>query len=157
MDRPTRDEALLETAIIWARRSTCDRLHVGCVMERDGRILVQGYNGAPAGLAHCDHECSCVLTDHGTHYADCNTGPDNCRAVHAEQNAIAWAARLGVGLEGASAWVTHQPCLSCARSMINAGIREVHYIHPYRLKDGVELLREAGIKVSHHLAFGWEK
>lgn len=145
--RPSRLLTLMSTAHLWAERSTCSRLHVGCVLHRDGRILVQGYNGAPAGLSHCDHECSCVLTDHGEHYPDCNSGPQNCRAVHAEQNAIAWAARWGVGLENAEAVITHQPCLACARLLINAGLIQVTFQEPYRLQDGVNLLIEAGIPV----------
>lgn len=138
MSRPSRQEALIATAFIWARRSTCDRLSVGAVIHRNGRILVQGYNGAPSGLDHCpiEHES------------------DECRAVHAEQNAIAFAARHGVEVDGAEIVVTHQPCLSCARSIINSGIKSVTYVHPYRLIDGVLLLREAGITVDE--VIDWE-
>lgn len=163
MERPTREEALFETAFIWASRSTCSRLHVGCVIERDGRILVQGYNGAPSGLTHCDHECDCERF-HGPirpiavdHWEECATIQPCTRAVHAEQNAIAFAARWGVELMGSTLWVTHQPCMSCAMSIINAGISEVHYVNPYRLKDGLKLLEEAGIPVHVHLAYGHEK
>lgn len=138
--RPSREELLVETAFIWAKRSTCTRLPVGCVIHRDGRILVQGYNGAPAGLAHCNHD-----------YDD-----EPCtRAVHAEQNAIAFAARHGVQLEGAHMVVTHQPCLSCANTIVNAGITYVQYVYPYRLKDGLNLLLEAGITVEQYL--DWEE
>lgn len=130
--RPDRDAVLIATAELWATRSTCSRLHVGCVIHRGGRILVQGYNGAPAGMPHCDYEHE----------------PADCLAVHAEQNAIAWAARVGVGLEGSSMVCTHQPCLSCARSIINAGIIDVLFVEEYRLKDGLDLLNLApGIRV----------
>ena len=157
MERPLRQFVLMQSAYLWAQRSTCSRLHVGCVMEREGRILVQGYNGAPAGLDHCDHACDCggmsrwgrTGTPTTSHDRDCNTTKPCLRAVHAEQNAIAFAARHGVELEGASAWITNQPCMSCAQSMINAGIKEVFYFEPYRLQDGVHLLEEAGIKVSN--------
>lgn len=137
--RPSRQEALIATAFVWAKRSTCARMSVGAVIHRNGRILVQGYNGAPSGLPHCDqpHE------------------PHECRAVHAEQNAIAFAARHGVEIEGADIVITHQPCLSCARSIINSGIRSVTYVHPYRLIEGVLLLREAGLQVEEYL--DWEE
>lgn len=126
----------MRTAQLWAERSTCSRLQVGCVIHREGRILVQGYNGAPAGLPHCP--------DIGKppHHE-----PENCRAVHAEQNAIAWAARTGVMLEGAELVCTHQPCLNCARLIINAGVGRVVYDAGYRLREGLDLLIEAGIPV----------
>lgn len=157
--RPGRDETLMGTAFLWAKRSTCSRLHVGCVIHRDGRILVQGYNGAPAGLKHCSHACSCGFTieDHLSrmpreHKSNCNSMQPCTRAVHAEQNAISYAARWGVELKGAAASVTHQPCMSCAQSVINAGIVSVDYVEPYRLKEGVDLLLEAGITVNRLIA-----
>lgn len=150
--RPTRARALMDTAFIWASRSTCDRLHVGSVIHRDGRILAQGYNGAPAGLEHCNHTCDCkrlksIAPAAVHHWSDCAMLQPCTRAVHAEQNAVSFAARWGVGLEGAEAVVTHQPCLSCAQTLINAGITAVTYCHPYRLTDGLDLLEEAGISV----------
>lgn len=131
MGYDSRLDALVQTAFIWAQQSTCSRLSVGCVIAREGRILVQGYNGAPAGMDHCppEHE------------------PEQCLSVHAEQNAIAFAAKWGVALDGSEMVVTHQPCLSCARSIINAGIRKVYYAEPYRLQDGLELLGDAGVWV----------
>jgi dCMP deaminase len=123
--RPNRETTLLGTAYLWADRSTCARLKVGCVISRDGRILVQGYNGAPAGMPHCDYPHE----------------PEDCLAVHAEANAIAFAARWGVMLEGAMLTCTHQPCLNCARLIINAGISRVIFSEPYRLKDGLRLLQ----------------
>jgi dCMP deaminase len=133
--RPSREKILVENAFDWAQRSTCDRLHVGALVHRDGRILVTGYNGAPAGLPHCDFE-------HTT---------EDCLAVHAEQNCIAYAARWGIVLDGAEMVVTHQPCLPCARSIVNAGIQHVTYVHPYRLVDGLSLLLDAGIVVEQYL------
>jgi dCMP deaminase len=139
---------MMETAFTWAARSTCDRLHVGAVFHRDGRILVQGYNGAPTGFDHCDHSCDCRFPDGKIHATFCNSQKPCTRAVHAEQNGISFAARWGVGLEGADLAVTHQPCLSCAMSIINAGIQTVTYSEPYRLIEGIELIRRAGIKVT---------
>lgn len=138
--RPSRDELLTETAFLWAKRGTCSRLQVGCVISRGGRILAQGYNGAPAGLPHCIHtELDGPCTE----------------AEHAEKNAIAWAARNGVRLEGAEMHVTNMPCKSCAMSIINAGIVRVMYTLPYRLTAGVELLQSAGVEVEWNDA--WEE
>lgn len=157
MTRPSRAQVLMKNALDWADRSTCGRLAVGCVFSRDGRILVQGYNGAPAGLPHCDHSCDCFTTELFAdaytepitilHEEECNSKRPCQEAVHAEQNGIAWAARHGVGLEGSSLSVTHQPCLNCAMSIINAGIQEVTYLNAYRLQDGVHLLTRAGVDV----------
>lgn len=151
--RPSREECLVATAFVWAKRSTCDRLHVGCVIHRDGRILTQGYNGAPAGLTHCNHDCDCLPSYERPeeHHPDCATRQPCTISVHAEQNAISFAARWGVGLEGSDIVVTHQPCLSCAMSIINAGIKSVTYVREYRLTDGVDLLRGAGIRVEQNL------
>lgn len=132
--RITRDDMLMEIAHTVAKRGTCSRLQVGAVISRDGRIITTGYNGAPAGMAHCIHR-----DDEDT------TGCDN--AEHAERNAIAWAARHGLALEGSELHVTHAPCSACARSVINAGIKKVSFHFAYRLKEGVELLRTAGIQV----------
>ena len=157
MDRPSREHALMETAYIWARRSTCSRLSVGCVIHRSGRILVQGYNGAPSGLRHCDHTCNCMPTQFEgmkpLHASVCRSQQPCTRAVHAEQNAIAFAARWGVGLEGAELFCTNQPCLSCAQSIINAGISKVWFHEPYRLQDGLDLLVESGMAVERLVDF----
>lgn len=149
MERTARELMLMRTADLWAEKGTCSRLQVGAVFAREGRILVQGYNGAPAGLPHCNHDCDCHHQGTGSyltpHSQDCNSQQPCDRAVHAEQNGIAWAAREGVGLKGADLYCTHQPCINCARSIINAGIRVVTFRHPYRLQDGIELLAEAGV------------
>ena len=155
--RPTREETLMKTAFLWSERSTCSRLSVGAVFSRDGRILTQGYNGAPAGLGHCNHECDCdqwgwVHPDNHHHKLCAEIQPCT-RAVHAEQNGISFAARWGVGLEGSHLSVTHQPCISCAQSTINAGIVSVDYVHPYRLEAGLLLLGEAGIGVRQVIDF----
>jgi len=145
--RPSRDQVLMQTAAIWAERSTCSRLHVGCVLSRSGRMLVQGYNGAPAGLPHCRddvQEGSGIPIIHPS---------ERCRAAHAEQNAISWAGRVGVTLFYSEMHCTHQPCASCARSIINAGIIKVTYVEPYRLVEGLELMKAAGIEVCQMVDF----
>jgi dCMP deaminase len=132
-DRPTRADTLLTVAYAMAERSTCTRLHVGAVAATDGRILSTGYNGAPAGTPHCTHPPSEV----------CN------RSVHAEANAVAYAARHGVSLEGAEIYATDSPCYTCACLLINAGISAVIFIRKYRDESGLQLLADVGIKVYH--------
>lgn len=132
-ERPSEDEVLLDIAGQVARRGTCSRLHVGAVLARDGRVLATGRNGAPAGLAHCTHN-----------------DKEPCTAsVHAEMNAIAFAARHQGGAYGATLYLTHSPCLACSGLLINAGIARVVYRHRYRIATGVERLRAAGIAVEH--------
>lgn len=135
MSRISRDEMLFRMARTVADRSTCDRLHVGSVLSRDGRVISLGYNGAPAGVAHCEHPW------------DEPTGVGCTRAVHAEANAIAFAAKHGVSTWGAELHVTNMPCLKCAQLIINAGITKVSYLFFYRDPSGIILLSEGGVNV----------
>lgn len=138
MERPSRDEICMQIAHVVANRGTCDRAKVGAIIARMGRVLVTGYNGPPAGLPHCSHASGRDgLSDTG-----------GCiRSVHAEANAIAFAARHGIRVEGADLYCTHLPCLKCAELIINSGIRILYYTTDYRLKDGESLLRQAGIDI----------
>jgi len=150
--RPSRDTALMRTALVWAERSTCSRLPVGVVIANNGRILVQGYNGAPAGMTHCDHTCACGFTDpvyqpSEVHRSDCAMVNPCDIAVHAEANAIAWAARHGITLNESQMYTTHMPCFNCAKLIINAGVGIVTYFKPYRDQSGVKLLTRAGVDV----------
>lgn len=148
--RVTRDEMLMQMALVVAQRGTCSRLQVGVVFSRDGRVISMGYNGAPAGMPHCEHECDCPSRLWDTswpHDKECRSLRPCTTAEHAERNAIAFSARHGVALEGSTMHVTHMPCLECARSIINAGVEEVVYSQPYRLTTGVELLEQAGVTV----------
>lgn len=129
--RPSRDEVMMQVAQTIALRSTCGRLQVGAVITRDGRILSTGYNGVPARLPHCQHDLD----------EPCS------RAVHAEANAIAFAARHGIGTEEADMFTTHDPCLNCAMLIINSGIRTVRTAVRYRDQSGIELLKDARVRV----------
>ena len=131
--RIRRSQWFMELAELVAQRSTCDRLHVGAVAVKGDRMLCSGYNGAPAGIPHCVH---------GLEVATPCT-----RAVHAEVNAIATAAKYGIALEQATMVVTHMPCLSCSGLLINAGISRVVYRHAYRDSAGIRLMDQAGIEV----------
>jgi dCMP deaminase len=103
------------------------------VLVRDHRILTTGYNGAPRSVAHCT-EAGCIVVN------------DHCqRATHAEANAIVQGALHGVGLQGAIAYCTHQPCVNCSKLLISAGVVKIVYDQPYPDPVGSELLAEAGV------------
>ena len=141
MPRPTLDQYFMEIAAVVAKRSTCLRNQVGAVLVRDKRILSTGYNGAPAGLEHCDSVgCAREGVESGTRH-------ELCRAVHAEQNAIIQAALHGIGIEGAILYCTHQPCILCAKMMINARISRVVYSESYPDGTALHFLKQAGIEV----------
>lgn len=120
-----------------ALQGTCPRAQVGAVLVRSGRPLSVGYNGAPPGMAHCkDNGCGTV--DVGT-YAQAVTSPPEAtihqgcvNAVHAELNAIAWAARNGIRTEGATLYCTHEPCIPCGQALLSARVVKVYYSVPYR-------------------------
>ena len=131
-NRPSWDAYFLQIAFTAASRSTCDRAHVGAVIVRRRRILATGYNGAPTGLPHCDDVGHLIVDGHCV------------RPLHAEQNAIIQAALHGVGTDGGMIYVTHQPCLTCAKMIINAGIERVVYAGHYPDKNSRRFLREAG-------------
>ena len=139
LPRPTLDQYFMEIAAVVAKRSTCLRNQVGAVLVRDKRILSTGYNGAPAGLEHCDSVgCAREGVESGTRH-------ELCRAVHAEQNAIIQAALHGIGIEGAILYCTHQPCILCAKMMINARISRVVYAEIYPDGTALQFLKQAGI------------
>lgn len=139
MSRPTWNEYFMKLAQSAADRSTCDRLHVGCVLVRDNRIISVGYNGSIAGLPHCDDVGHLMNKD------------KSCiRTVHAEMNAIISAARYGTAVDGATAVVTHQPCWSCLKALANAGIKRIVYGAPYGDPSTVEAARKAGLEIEHY-------
>lgn len=128
---------LMRIAAVVSLRGTCERASVGAVIARDGRVISTGYVGAPSGLADC-LSIGCQIGDDG----GCT------RTVHAEANAIAFAARFGTSVDGSELYCTHSPCLPCAKLIINAGIRKFVYEIPYRDPSGLGLLGSAGINVS---------
>lgn len=121
-----------------ALRSTCDRARVGAIIVKDRRILTTGYNGAPAGLPHCDEIGHLMVGGHCV------------RTLHAEQNAIIQAAYHGVSVADSTIYVTHQPCLTCAKMIINAGIKRVVYAGHYPDENAVAFLTAAGVVLEHH-------
>lgn len=134
--RPSWDDYFMATAFLLASRSSCDRLHVGCLIVSGGseknRIIAAGYNGFLPGTPHRSRVCE--GHEQGT--------------VHAEQNAIADAARRGSSVGGAMAYVTHFPCISCAKILAAAGIRTIKYHIDYRNDPLVrEVLGEGGVEI----------
>ncbi|AFC99361.1 Deoxycytidylate deaminase [Methanocella conradii HZ254] len=141
--RPGQDEYFMEIANVVAKRSTCLRIHVGAVIVKNGRILSTGYNGAPYGFEHC-LDIGCIREKenvaHGTRH-------ELCRAVHAEQNAIIQAALHGVSIEGATIYCTHQPCILCAKMLINGKIKRVVFQNGYPDEMSLQFLKQAGIEI----------
>ena len=137
-DRPSWDDYFMQITFQVARRSTCPRAAVGAVIVRDKRILTTGYNGSPTGLPHCT-DAGCLMVN------------DHCvRTLHAEQNAIIQGALHGVDVSGSTIYVTHQPCVVCAKMIINAGIERVVYAGHYPDEIACAFLEEAGVELSKH-------
>ncbi|HVA27213.1 MAG TPA: cytidine/deoxycytidylate deaminase family protein [Candidatus Baltobacteraceae bacterium] len=133
--RPGWDQYFMEIAHTVATRATCPRLSVGAVIVREHRILTTGYNGAPKGVAHCT-DAGCIMVD------------DHCvRATHAEANAIVQGALHGIGLQGSSAYCTHQPCVHCTKLLVSAGVVKIVYDVAYPDAVSVGLLAEAGVEL----------
>lgn len=126
-----------------ASRSTCLRRQVGAVIVLDKRILSTGYNGAPRGLPHCD-ETGCLRERMGI---PSGQRQEICRGLHAEQNAVLQAALHGVSVAAGTIYVTHQPCITCAKMIINAGIERVVCAQSYPDELARSFLAEAGIEL----------
>ena len=140
--RPDIDEYFLKIASVVAERSTCRRHHVGAVAVKDKHILATGYNGAAAGLKDC-LELGCLRDEMNI---ASGTRHEICRAIHAEQNVIIQAALHGVSLEGATIYVTHSPCVLCAKMLINARIKRFVTFGSYADDSFRDLFQEAGIE-----------
>jgi len=143
-NRPSWDEYFMQMAELTAQRSTCLRRHVGAVIVKDRHIIATGYNGAPRGLKHCDELGGCLRQKLGVPSGQRH---ELCRALHAEQSAIIQAATLGQSVEDGTIYVTHQPCVICAKMIINAGLKRIVVREGYPDELATEILDEAGIKV----------
>jgi dCMP deaminase len=117
---------------------------VGAVIVNDKQIAATGYNGAPKGIPHCEEKGGCLREQMGIPSGERH---ELCRALHAEQNAIIQAATSGLSIEGATIYITHQPCVICAKMIINAGIRKIIVDEGYPDDLAVEMLGEAGLKI----------
>lgn len=134
---------LTEQVASWSSCFKNDR-QVGAIIVKNKRILTTGYNGAPEGVASCKDRGECLRMKLGI---PSGTRHEICYAVHAEQNAIIQAARLGIVLEGATLYCTHQPCVICAKMIINAGIRRIVYKQGYPDEFAMHLLQQAAVQV----------
>ncbi len=130
----------------WASCYQAER-KIGAVIVKDKRIMTTGYNGAPAGIRTCVERGECLRRKLGI---ESGTRQELCYAVHAEQNAIIQAAKLGVSIDGATLYCTHQPCILCAKMIVNAGIRRVVYQQGYPDAFSLEILSEAGVLVERY-------
>lgn len=126
------DDKYIRMAQIWAENSYCKRRQVGALLVKDRMIISDGYNGTPVGFENvCEDE----------------TGATKPYVLHAEANAISKVAKSGNSSDGATLYVTASPCIECSKLIIQAGIKRVVYKDEYRLTDGVDLLRRAGVEV----------
>jgi dCMP deaminase len=120
------DDYFISTALLISCRSSCSRLHVGCVLVYNNRIISAGYNGFLPGAIH-----NSIIINDGNHTHEQAT-------VHAECNAIADCANRGVSTVGATAYITHYPCINCFKILVAAGIREIKYLHDYKNDPNIE-------------------
>jgi dCMP deaminase len=137
------DEYFIQIAHLVSQRATCLRRRVGAVIVKDKRMLATGYNGAPSGLAHC-FETGCLRDK-----LKIPSGQRHelCRGLHGEQNAIIQASLYGISVKGSTIYITNQPCVICAKMLINAGVAEIVIADGYPDPLAMEFLKEAGIKV----------
>jgi dCMP deaminase len=143
-ERPSWDEYFMKIVEIVGTRGTCDRFRGGCVITKNKRIITTGYAGSPVGLPHCDevgHEMHTV-----THEGDKQSR--HCiRTAHAEQNAICEAARMGIALDGSTLYCKMTPCYTCAKMIINAGIKKVICAQDYHAGTrSKEIFKQAGLE-----------
>ncbi len=143
------DHRFMELAGSIANWSSCfqDNRRIGAIIVKNKRILTTGYNGAPAGLASCADRGECLRRK-----LDIPSGTRHelCYAIHAEQNAIIQAAKLGISIDGATLYCTHQPCVICAKIIVNAGIDRVMYREGYPDEFSLEIFKEANVSLERY-------
>lgn len=140
--RPSWSEYFMAITKMVAKRSTCLRREVGAILVKDRRILATGYNGAPAGLRHCE-EIGCLREDNSVPSGQRH---ELCRGLHAEQNAILQAAYHGIPIAGSTLYCTNKPCVICSKMLINAGIKRIFCEQGYEDPLADTMLTEAGIE-----------
>ena len=145
-ERPSWDSYFMQIADAVATRSTCLRRHIGAVLVADKRILATGYNGVPAGIAHCT-KVGCLREQLGIPSGERH---ELCRGLHAEQNTLIQAARHGgIATDGATVYCTAHPCVQCTKMLINAGVKRIVYRDSYPDELSSALLDEAGVELCH--------
>ena len=143
------DHRFMEMAQLVSTWASCyqDERKVGAVIVKDKRVMTTGYNGAPAGVRTCVERGECLRKKLGI---PSGTRHEMCYAVHAEQNAIIQAAKLGVNIDGSTLYCTHQPCILCAKMIVNAGIVRVVYHSGYPDDFALDIFKEAGVLVERY-------
>ena len=144
------DQRFMEVAFTVAGWSSCfqENRQVGAVIAKDKRILTTGYNGAGSGIDSCKDKKQCMRRNKNI---KSGTRQEYCYAVHAEQNAVIQAAKIGVSIDGATMYCTHQPCVICAKIIINSGIRRIVYCEEYPDEFAVQLCIEAGVEMCKYV------
>ncbi|MDQ7788651.1 MAG: cytidine/deoxycytidylate deaminase family protein [Clostridia bacterium] len=142
--RPSWDEIFMEQARLMARRSTCLRRQVGAVLVRDNRAVASGYNGPPSRLLHCEERGGCLRAKLGV---PSGQRQEICRALHAEQNVILQLAITGLSGSGTTLYVTHFPCFTCAKLLVQLGVQRIVFAEGYPDEFSGDLLKEAGVEV----------
>ncbi len=140
------DKRFVDMSELVASWSSCfqENRQVGAVIVKDKRIMTTGYNGAPSGIESCKSKQRCIRREYNI---PSGTKLEMCYAVHAEQNAIAQAAKLGISVEGATLYCTHQPCVICAKIIINSGIKRIVYKNGYPDEFSRQLMKEANVEL----------
>lgn len=143
------DKRFMELTRLVGSWSSCFQpgRHVGAIIVRDKRVMTTGYNGAPSGIQNCMEKGECLRRKLNI---PSGTKQEICYAVHAEQNAIIQAAKYGINVNGATLYCTHQPCVICAKMIINAGIARVVYAEGYPDAFSLQLFREAGTVIEKY-------
>lgn len=151
IEKPSFDDIYMDLAVNLSKKSHCIKMHVGAVLTKDTRIISLGYNGPPSGTHNCDEEwpaVGCPRDQKG----GCSL------ALHAEENAILYASKNSLSLDGSTLYVTLSPCLPCARIIFTTGIKKVFYLNSYAeykgfaVDDGVEFLRKFGVEVNKYIS-----
>jgi dCMP deaminase len=136
--RPTWDEYFVILTLAISKRSSCNKLHVGCIIVKDNNIISTGYNGHVRGAEHK----SVIIDNHEQ------------MTIHAEANAVGIAASNGTSVNGATAYITHYPCINCAKMLITSGIKEIRYLEDYKNNDICKILFEQAklkvVKINTH-------
>ena len=140
------DHRFMEMAQLVSTWASCyqEERKIGAVIVKDKRVMTTGYNGAPAGVKTCVERGECLRKKLGI---PSGTRHEMCYAVHAEQTAIIQAAKLGVNIDGSTLYCTHQPCILCAKMIVNAGIVRVVYHSGYPDDFALDIFKEAGVQV----------
>lgn len=138
LKRPSREKTFLDIAEIIGRRGTCARAQVGAVIVRGKRIISTGYNGPPPDEPHCSAQT-------------CNIEHTCSRSIHAELNAILFAAKEGIALDGTTLYCTYAPCPGCARAIVMVGIKRVVYYNNYKTDEGLRILKLHGVDMERYV------